>query len=62
MKNKIKYEPPKLIPINNEQAEGADCLPGSNATWMCNPGSSASSGCWSGPSATTECDVGTGVI
>jgi len=62
MKNKIKYQPPKLFAIHNEKAAGADCAFGSNATWMCNNGSSALSGCWSGPSATTECDIGTGVI
>jgi hypothetical protein len=62
MKNKIKYQPPKLFAIHNEQAEGAICAVGSNATNMCNNGFSANEGCWSGPSAQIECDIGTGVI
>lgn len=62
MKNKMKYEPPKLFAIHNEQAAGAICSGmGSSATNMCNNGSSAGEGCWSGQSAPIECDFGTGV-
>jgi len=51
VKEKMKYDPPKLMRIDDElSAEGAGCYSGSNAT----------SGCWSGGNASVECDIGSG--
>jgi hypothetical protein len=51
MKDKLKYEQPKLISLSSSMTTmGANCINGSGATTMCVDGPSPLLGCGTGPS------------
>jgi len=62
MKEKKKYEPPKIIDLKVDytQATGVSrCWNGASQGWQCTPGGGAGHWCRSGATAGFDCRVGT---